>query len=317
MPPKNSALLKRSSQQMEYGANDPQTQTQPQQQNFLDHTQNELNNELRKMRNYHSNAIQEKVQDLNNMNAIIENYQKLMKKIQDENQFLIEESKKIEEKKNTALKSIMAYQNNIDILLNKNSEIKQKILLQTTKAIEEINETAKITLDQINKNQATKANDNQNLTLFQRKQLIQEERERDRIKIEENSYKQQQFPKNFDSENFPEVEIKSNEIVPNHVDTNINQPHMQINHINAPFKNEISYSPQMNYPPQTNQANLVENYANSTIVNSEQFNKSNNDSPQRPFDELMKPLSNKITEPIKTFGKNTKIFKNILISFRF
>ena len=144
-------------------------------------------------------------------------------------------------------------------------------------------------------------NDNQNLTLFQRKQLIQEEREKDRIKLEENSYKQQQFPKNFDSENFPEVEIKSfektNEIVPTHVDTNINQPHMQINHINAPFKNEITYSPltnQMNFPSQTNQTNLVENNANVFILNPEQSNKINNESPQRPINEPMKPLSNKI-----------------------
>ena len=135
MPAQNSAYIKRSSQQTEFGLPDPQSQTQnqPQQQKFLDQTQNELNNEFQKLRTYHSNIIQEKVQDLNNMNAIIENYQKLMKKIQDENQFLLEESKKIEEKKNAALKSIIAYQNNIDILLNKNSEIKQKILFQTQK----------------------------------------------------------------------------------------------------------------------------------------------------------------------------------------
>lgn len=175
-----------------------------QNQAAFDQIQNEMNNEMRKMRDYHSNNIQEKVQDLNNWNFIIENYQKIMKKIQDENNFLLQESKKIEEKKANALKTIMSFQNDIDILLNKNSEIKQKIISQTHQAIEEIGVAAKNSLNQINQNSKFAYADSQNLTLMQRKQLLQEE---NRLTSEANAQKpQQQFPKNFDIDNFPKIE---------------------------------------------------------------------------------------------------------------
>lgn len=48
--------------------------------------------------------------------------------------------------------------------------------------------------------------DHQNMTLMQRKQLLQEEKEREGIKINEKSVQQQQFPKKYDIDSFPEVE---------------------------------------------------------------------------------------------------------------
>ena len=301
-----------------------------QQQNaLLDQAQNELNNELKKQRSFHSNVIQEKTQDLNMLNGILENYQKLVKKIQDENQFLLEESKKIEEKKNVALKSIMAYQNNIDILLNKNLEIKQKIFTQTSKAIDEISETAKITLDQINQSNKASASENQNLTLMQRKQLMQDERDRERIRIEENTIKQpqQQFPRNFDSENFPEVEIKNDTYNVIQKNANIVQVNMQMS---PPFKGENNFDQNnnmMSYPnahenfPSSNQNPIIpprvenDNFNNQSLPQNnviqhsppQQFDPtivSNNASPQKSINEMN--LNHKMQ-----IGRSSEFAKNM------
>lgn len=323
MPNQNSQFINNQNTQFINSAsiparNNSQPKPEPsvsenfQQQNaLLDQAQNELNTELKKQRSFHSNIIQEKSQDLNMLNGIIENYQKLMKKIQDENQFLLEESKKIEEKKNAALKSIMAYQNNIDILLNKNLEIKKKIFNQTSKAIDDISETAKITLDQINQSAKVSASENQNLTLMQRKQLMQEERDRERIRIEENSIKQpqQQFPRNFDSENFPEVEMKNDTYNLIQKNANIAQVNMQMS---PPFKNENNFDQNLNMMgyqnvqesfPISNQNPIIpprvenDNFNNQSIPQNnliqhsppqhfDPTNISNNGSPQRAINEM-------------------------------
>lgn len=231
----------------------------------MDQAQNELNNELKKQRSFHSNVVQEKTQDLNILNGIIENYQKLMKKIQDENQFLLEESKKIEDKKNAALKTIMAYQNNIDVLLNKNLEIKQKIFNQASKSIDEISETAKNTLDQIN--QTSKPMPSENITLFQRKQLMQEERERARLEEYSSKPQQQPFPKNFDSENFPEVEMRSDNYNIIQKNANMAQVNMQMS---PPFNNEnnnFKQNTQMTLNPSTvDEKNNFSNAYNEPFV---------------------------------------------------
>ena len=310
---KNQNTLQRvNSQKMDL------TGTEPQQQNVaFSQTQNELNNELMKLRNYHSNTIQEKTQDLNNFNSIIENYQRLMKKLQDENLFLIEESKKIEDKKNIALKTIMSYQNNIDMLLNKNLEIKQKIIYQSTKAIDEISETAKTTIDQINQSSKNISTENQNMTLLQRKQLLQEERDKEKnIKVD-NIPKQQAFPKNFDSDNFPVVEQKLNENInyspdPNKNNSNPNSfnnfsgTNPQITTFIAPetINNNINNNNIDNFnnsPPK----NLIENMQNTmpplnNIQNPIHFNNNNMQNPMPFNNNMSNNLSNNMPNQMQT-----------------
>lgn len=99
-----------------------------------------------RLRKVHTSVIEEKTNDLSILNTILSNYQKFLKKINDENQFLVEESKKIEEQKSAAIKSILSLQNNVDVALSRNLDLKQKIVAQSKSAIQEIAETSKNTL---------------------------------------------------------------------------------------------------------------------------------------------------------------------------
>lgn len=296
--------------------------TDPYQQNILDQTQNELNQELKSLRNNHSNLIQEKTHDLNNLNVMIENYQKLMKKIHDENQFLLDESKKIEEKKNFAIKTILSFQNNLDMLLNKNLEIKQKIITQSSNAIDQITETATNTLNQLNQTSKNSYSESSNLTLMQRKQMFQEERDRERVRYEENLAKPQQFPKNFDVDMTQiESNIGNNDNLIKNKENNVNS--FGINNIiqDIPLKNDN----QMN--------NLNNNHLNNQNVsnfnNDMQLNNSNNfnlqtENPQNNQNynishEMQKSLNNSNESPQKAQEINNKMaltIKNIgIITF--
>ena len=93
--------------------------------------------------------IEEKTNDLSILNTILSNYQKFLKKINEENQFLLEESKKIEEQKSAAIKSILSLHNNVDIALSRNLDLKHKIVAQSKSAIQEIAETSKNTIQTV------------------------------------------------------------------------------------------------------------------------------------------------------------------------
>lgn len=102
-----------------------------------------------RLRKIHTSVIEEKTNDLSILNTILSNYQKFLKKINEENQFMVEESKKIEEQKSAAIKSILSLHNNVDVALSRNLDLKQKIVAQSKYAIQEIAETSKNTIQTV------------------------------------------------------------------------------------------------------------------------------------------------------------------------
>ena len=107
-------------------------------QRKVNESQQAFIHDLGHLREFHASIIDDKNNELNYLASLHENYMKLSKKLQDENFFLLDEIKKVEEKKEQFKKNINSLHQQLLVEYNKNFDLRKEYIAKTINGFEEI-----------------------------------------------------------------------------------------------------------------------------------------------------------------------------------
>ncbi len=109
--------------------------------------QKNLSMELATIREFHSKILSEKTLELNFLLGMVDNYQKISKKMKDEKAYLVEEMKKIEDKKISAKKILLNIQEGIMRDMEENKGLRENLIRRAGESISEISNMAQNIVD--------------------------------------------------------------------------------------------------------------------------------------------------------------------------
>ncbi len=107
-------------------------------QRKVNESQQAFIHDLGHLREFHASIIEDKNSELTYLTSLHENYLKLSKKLQDENFFLVEEIKKVEEKKDQYKRNIQSLHQQLLVEYNKNFDLRKEYMSKSVSGFEEL-----------------------------------------------------------------------------------------------------------------------------------------------------------------------------------